>query len=87
MGLKLVTAVTTEPVSLSEAKEYLRLDSTTFEDNLTIVNSIAGGYHVSATLTGTSTSILGNRSIVLVEPFLIVQVVQLIFRFMNQMII
>jgi len=67
--LKLVTAVSNEPVTLSEAKAYLRLDSTSFEDNISVVQSIAGGYHATAGLTGTSTSITGHTALVLLEPF------------------
>jgi len=67
--LKLVTAVTSEPVSLADAKAYLRLDSTTFEDNITAVQSIAGGYHSTAIYTGTSTDITGFTALVLLEPF------------------
>lgn len=37
MGLKIITAATTEPLSLPEAKQYLRVDG---EDNDTIIGSL-----------------------------------------------
>ena len=69
MSLKLVTGVITEPVSLTEAKEHIKLDSTTFVDNIETVTSISGGYHVSAIYTGTSTDVSGYDAVMLLTSF------------------
>lgn len=69
MSLKLVTGVITEPIDLLAAKEHMRLDSTTFVDNVTVVQSIQGGYHATAIYTGASTDISGHNAVVLLESF------------------
>ena len=60
----------TECVSLSEAKDHLRLDSGTFSDNVTSTQSIAPGSHAVAaayTLIGTGVDVLGKDVVVLFE--------------------
>jgi len=69
MALKLVTGVITEPVSLLEAKEHMHLDATSFADNVTVVQSIQGGYHATAVYTGASTDISNYNAVVLLESF------------------
>lgn len=69
MSLKLVTGVITEPLSLTEAKEHIKLDSTSFVDNIETVTSIQGGYHATAIYTGTSTDVSGYDAAVLLVSF------------------
>ena len=67
MALKLKTAPTIEPISLTEAKLHLRLSSGSLADNLTTVQSITPGAHVIAaaySLVGTGVDVLGYRAIV-----------------------
>jgi uncharacterized phiE125 gp8 family phage protein len=52
-----------------EAKEHCHLDSTSFADNVTIVQSIQGGYHATAIYTGSSTDVSGYNAVVLLESF------------------
>jgi len=70
MSLKLISAPTIEPITLTQIKEFLRLDSGTLADNLTPVQSIPPGSHaiaVSYSLTGTAVEVLEYNSIVLLD--------------------
>ena len=70
MNLKLITAVATEPITKAEVKAPLRLDSTSFADDITTVQSIAPGAHVIAasySLVGTGVDILGYSVLVNLE--------------------
>jgi uncharacterized phiE125 gp8 family phage protein len=69
MALKLITVVVDEPVTLTEAKEHIKLDSTSFVDNIETVTSINGGYHATAIYTGTSTDVSGYDAAVLLTSF------------------
>ncbi len=50
MALKIKTAPAAEPISLTEAKLHLRIESEALADNLTTVQTIAPGAHVVAPL-------------------------------------
>jgi uncharacterized phiE125 gp8 family phage protein len=70
MSLALKTGLLIEPVSLTEAKLHLRIDSTSFAEDLTSVQSIAPGGHVVAaaySLKGTGVDVLGYSALVLFE--------------------
>lgn len=67
MALKLKTAPVLEPLTLSQVKSHLRLDSGSLADNITTVQTIAPGAHVIAaaySLVGTGVDVLGYRVIV-----------------------
>jgi uncharacterized phiE125 gp8 family phage protein len=64
------TAVATEPITLAEVKQYLRIDSGSFADNLASVQSIAPGSHsiaASYSLVGTAVDVLGYNALVILE--------------------
>lgn len=70
MIVKIKTAPTVEPVSLTEMKEFLRLDTDSLADNLSQSQSIVPGAHVIAasySLKGTGVSVLGYRSVVVLD--------------------
>jgi uncharacterized phiE125 gp8 family phage protein len=69
-GLKIYSAPAVEPVTLAEAKLWLRVDSGTFADNTAEVQSIVPGAHVTAasySLKGTGVEVLGYSAIVILN--------------------
>ena len=66
MKVKLITDIATEPVTLSEVKNHLRIDSNSFADNVTTYQSIVPSLHTVGTLEGTGIDVLANVCKVLV---------------------
>lgn len=70
MPLKLFTAPTVEPITVSEVKTHLRIESESFADNISSTQTIAPGSHAIAagyTLVGTGVDVLGSRAVVMLE--------------------
>ena len=67
MKLKLYTEPSAEPITLAEAKEFLRLTTETFAGNIENVTSIAPGSHASGTLYGVSVEVLGMEAVVILN--------------------
>lgn len=64
MDYKVITPISTEPVSLTEAKTHLRLTSGTFAGDTTTYQSIVPGDHDVAVLTGTAIDVLGYTTLI-----------------------
>jgi uncharacterized phiE125 gp8 family phage protein len=67
MFAKVILEPSAEPLSLSEVKSFLRLDSNSFEDDTSLNQSILVGNHIVAanyTLIGNSVDILGCMALV-----------------------
>jgi uncharacterized phiE125 gp8 family phage protein len=64
MKIKTITPVTTEPVTLAEAKTHIRLTSGTFAGDVNTQQSITPGNHEVAVYTGTAIDVLGYITIV-----------------------
>lgn len=66
MALTLVSGPSVEPVTLSEVKEHLRLDSGTFAGNLTETQTLPPSrWAVTAATYGTGVDVLGNETVFL----------------------
>jgi len=67
--LVLYSAVQTELITLAEAKLAIKLDSTSFADNISESVSVADGYHaITATATGSAITVAGKKTLFLLEP-------------------
>jgi len=71
MQIQQITPPTLEPITLAELKGHLRLDSETFDGNLTLTQSLAYGSKAIAanytTHVGTGVSVLGKEAEVLLH--------------------
>jgi len=67
MLTKLITAVTTEPITVSDVLAQVRHNTYDLADSVTLVQSIAPGAHDVGSETGTSADLLGYKSLVLLE--------------------
>lgn len=63
----LVTAPAIEPLTLTEIKEHLRSDSTTFADSLSETQDLAPASYAIGTHLGAGTDVLAHRTIVTVN--------------------
>lgn len=68
MSLKLITAITTEPITLAELKTHLKIESSSFADDITTTQSIPPAEHdfdgVGADINGVSVDVLGKKALV-----------------------
>jgi uncharacterized phiE125 gp8 family phage protein len=70
MNAQLYSAPTLEPVTLNELKEHLRLDSGTFDGNLTLTQCLSYGSHAITTgytHLGTGVEVLGKQAEVILH--------------------
>jgi len=71
MIYKISVAPAVEPVSLSQLKQHLYLDSGSMADNTTMYASIASGSHAvvtAYTLLGTAVDVIGHNAVVYLQP-------------------
>jgi len=61
---KVITGITTEPLTLAEVKLHLRLTSETFGGDTVTYQSISPGEHAVETHTGTTVDVLGKRALI-----------------------
>ena len=67
MNTKLITAITSEPITKADVKLHLKLNSETFSGNIVTYQSIVPGSHVIAaaySLVGTGVDVSGKKAIV-----------------------
>jgi len=70
MSVQLITAPAIEPITVTEIKEHLRIETNTLEDDLTPYQSIAPGSHAIAaaySLKGTGVDVLNKNVLVILE--------------------
>ena len=67
MKTKLVTAPATEPMTLTEIKEHLHLDSVSFADDIAETQDLVSASHGVAAHTGVGVDVLGHRALVIVN--------------------
>lgn len=68
MNYKIITPVSVEPVTLAEAKTFLRLTSDTFDGDVTASQSISPGTYAAATYTGAAVDVLGLIAMAVLNP-------------------
>lgn len=64
MNLKVITEITTEPITLAEVKAHLRLDSGSLADDITTYQSIYPASRNAGSVDGTGVNVLGKTVIV-----------------------
>ena len=64
MKSKLITDVSTEPITLSEVKNHLKIDSNSFDENITTHQSIVPFDHAIGGVTGDGVDVLATNAIV-----------------------
>lgn len=64
MKYKVITPITVEPLSLSDVKTHLKLNSGSFSDNITTTQSLLPISRTAGTYNGTSVNIAGKQVIV-----------------------
>jgi uncharacterized phiE125 gp8 family phage protein len=71
MRCQLITAPASEPISLSELSDQLKIDPDTFAENLTAYTSTVSGSHAvntGYTLYGTAVDVSGKKAVVYLRP-------------------
>lgn len=64
MNYKVITPISTEPITLAEVKSHLRLDSGSFADDITTTQLLKPASRSAATYTSSGVSVSGKRAIV-----------------------
>lgn len=64
MKSKLITDVTTEPITLAEVKSHLRLDSSTFASDISTTQLLEPMSRTAATYTSSGVSVAGYRALI-----------------------